>query len=120
MAGTGIRNRHRVGRYLVLDDESGFVMYDDDKRTIWDGTIRHRKNFETRQPQEFVYARNDPRPLRDIRPEPNVTAPDNTVSGSVGETTVPTRPAPGGHLFKAGIGKMVIEGSNPNTVFEVT
>ncbi len=114
-----IRNRHRVGHYLVLDDESGFVHYDDEVRTIWDGTIRHVKMYEIRQPQEFVYARNDPQALFDVRPEPLDERPVNQVSGKIGATDVDTPTSPGGHNFQPGIGGMVIESSNPNTVFQI-
>lgn len=122
MAGTGIRNRHRVGHYLMLDDESGFTHYDDDMRQIWDGTHRRQNQFETRQPQEFVYARSDPKALRHIRPEPDVAAPNNNPSGFIGETDVPTPTSPAGHIFEAstGIGDMVIESLNTNTVFVVS
>ena len=118
MPGTGVRNRHKVGDYLMRDDESGFVEYASDMRTIWDGTERHWKNYETRNPQEFVYARNDPKDLRHIRPEPLVNTPNNHQTGYVGSTTVETAKAPAGHIFKirVGIGQMVISGSNPNTI----
>jgi hypothetical protein len=105
----------------MRDDESGFVHYDDQMRRIWDGTYWHKKNFETRQPQEFVRAKNDPKALRHIRPEPDVVVPNNAPSGLVGESTVQTPTSPAGHIFKdaVGIGKMVIESTNSNTVFEV-
>ena len=102
-----------------MDDESGFVYYAEDMRKIWDGTMRHERNFETRQPQEFVHALNDPRVLVDIRPEPNAAAVVNSVRGEVGETDFDTLPSPAGHLFLAGVGEMIIEGTNPNTRFEV-
>lgn len=122
MAGTGIRNTHRVGSYLMQDDESGFVHYVEDMVKLWDGTWRHKKNFETRQPQEFVRARSDPQALRHIRPEPLAEAPNNNPSGFVGETNVQTPVSPAGHIFidNVGIGDMVIEGTNTNTVFEVS
>lgn len=117
-----IRNRHKVGSHLMLDDESGFVHYREDMRRIWDGTFRHKKNFETRQPQEFVYARDDPKALRHIRPEPVCPVPNNNPSGYIGETNVQTPTSPAGHIFisNIGIGEMVIEGSNTNTVFIVS
>ncbi len=115
-----IRNTHRVGDFLLQDDESGFVHYASEMRKIWDGTFRRADQFETRQPQEFVRARNDPKALRHVRPEPIDAVPNNTVSGLIGGSTVPTPQSPSGHLFKAGIGGMIIEDrTNPNTVFEV-
>ena len=99
MAGTGIRNRHKVGDYLMLDDESGFVYYRSDMRRIWDGTFRHKKEFETRQPQEFVYARNDPKALRHIRPEPRSANIQATAAGCVGNSPVIRPVGPATHLF---------------------
>ena len=122
MAGTGIRNTHRVGSYLMQDDESGFVHYVEDMVQIWDGTWRHKKNYETRQPQEFVRALSDPKALRHIRPEPLGAVPNNNPSGLIGNTAVPTPVSPAGHIFAAniGIGDMIIEGTNTNTVFVVS
>lgn len=114
-----IRNRHRVGDYLMTDDESGFVHYASEMRKIWDGSWRHSKMFETRQPQEFVQARNDPKALRHIRPEQTTPEAVNTIFAFVGETTVPTKQSPAGHLYGAGIGQMIIEGDNINTRFVV-
>lgn len=116
-----IRNRHRVGDYLMVDDESGFVHYRSEMVKIWDGTWRHKKMFETRQPQEFVQAPADPKALRHIRPDTPAPVPVNTVSAFIGETNIPLKTTPAGHLFKGGIGQMIIENnSNPNTVFEVS
>lgn len=116
-----IRNRHRVGSYLMRDDESGLVHYREDMRIIWNGTWRHKSQFETRQPQEFVYARNDPKALRHIRPENRSAEPQNIPSGYVGNSTVYTPQSPAGHIFKTdvGIGQMVISGPNQNTIFTV-
>lgn len=119
MAGTGLRNGHRVGDYLMLDDESGFAEWRSNMLRIWDGTYRRRDQFETRQPQEFVYARNDPKALRHVRPEPDVIIPVNAISGTVGDTNVPSPTGPAAHLFPPGIGGMIIEGTNTITVFRV-
>lgn len=104
-----IRNRHRVGDYLFLDDESGLVHYRSEMRQIWNGTWRHERNFETRQPQEFVRARNDPRALLNVRPEPRTPAVCAFTPPNVGSTTVPTKPTP--TTTFAGVGDMAIEGS---------
>jgi hypothetical protein len=105
-----IRNRHKVGDYLMQDDESGFVHYASEMMEIWDGTFRHRNNFETRQPQEFVRAKNDPRALVDVRIEIPSSAAANVESAFVGETGVPTPTGPASHLFGGnGIEFMKIE-----------
>lgn len=114
-----VRNRHKIGSYLVRDDESGFVHYREDMVKRWDGLWVRKDQFETRQPQEFVRARNDPKALRHIRPEEDAEEPVNSISGTVGDTGVVTPPGPANHLFPAGIGEMIIEGANANTVFQV-
>lgn len=93
-----IRNRHRVGDYLMTDDESGLVHYASEMVKIWDGSWRHRKMFETRQPQEFVRALNDPKALRNIRPEKTVDAP-TAPEGCIGNTTIVRPSGPASHLF---------------------
>ena len=127
MAGTGIRNRHKLGDYLLLDDESGFTEYRSNCRQIWDGTWRHKSQFETRQPQEFVRALSDPKALRHIRPEGLVEVPETTSPNLVGESSVLTPIGPAWHIFNegappsadTGIGAMIIGGSGGDVVFEV-
>ncbi len=99
MAGTGIRNTHRIGSYLMRDDESGFVEYRENMVKIWNGTWRHKKMFETRQPQEFVQARSDPRALRHIRPD-IITDKPVTAAGCIGLTSVLRPTAPATHAFE--------------------
>lgn len=82
----------------MRDDESGLVYYASEMRRIWDGSFRHKKMFETRQPQEFVRALNDPVPLRDVRPDPLVSPP-STPEGCIGNTTVVRPRGPADHLF---------------------
>ena len=122
-----VRNRHRIGDWLVLDDESGRVHYASECRYVWDGSLRHHTQFETRQPQEFVKAKNDPIALTKIRPEPAFKKIDNVVFISVGETGVATKTnGPAAHLFSvelagddAGIGTMEIEASAESNPFTV-
>ena len=115
-----IRNTHRVGDYLMVDDESGLTHYASEMVQIWDGSWRHHSNAETRHPQEFVRARNDPKPLRHVRPDGFSPSIDNTFDLVIGETNVPMRlDGPAAHLFQPGIGKLEIESSNELIVFEV-
>ena len=121
MAGTGVRNTHNVGDYLMIDDESGFSEYRSNMRQIWDGTWRRKDQFETRQPQEFVRALNDPKALRHIRPESLVAVPVNSPSAFVGETGVPSETSPADHIFATiGIGEMIIESADSTNVFQVS
>lgn len=106
-----IRNTHRVGRYLVVDDESGRVMYDDEAVVIWDGSLRHKSNWEARNPQEFVQAKNDPVALDIVRPDAPYPQAYNVLPETIGETSIafPTT-GPAAHLFGGGgIGIMAIE-----------
>ena len=96
----------------MRDDESGIVYYSDQMRQVWDGSLRHKKNFETRNPQEFVKAGNDPKALHDTRTDlPYPDAPSSFYELNVGETAVPTPTGPASHLFDVGIGSMEIGGS---------
>lgn len=115
-----IRNAHRPGRYLMIDDESGLTHYDDEMVERWDGLWVHKSNNETRHPQEFVRARTDPKALRHVRPLEDFAEIDNTIPLEVGETTVPAPlDGPAQHLFRPGIGRLEIESSNELIVFEV-
>lgn len=115
-----VRNTHRPGDYLMTDDESGYTHYRSEMVERWDGAWVHWSNNETRHPQEFVRARNDPRPLRDIRPDGFASDIDNTFDVEIGETSVKTPiDGPAAHLFRPGIGKMIIEDSDSLLVFEV-
>ena len=110
-----IRHRHKVGDYLVVDDGTGIIHYASETRRIWNGLLYHEKNYETRQPQEFVYALGDPYPVSQVRPAALVSAAVNVEPLFVGNTNVKTKTAPASHLFQGdGIGIYVIEGStNP-------
>ena len=81
-----IRNGWRIGDHLVVDDLSGFVEWASDCVKRYDGILMLRRGNQdevARHPQEFVKARRDPKALRDIRPEPLVDAPINTIVGLI-------------------------------------
>ena len=101
-----IRRRHKIGDYLLRDDESGVVIYASDSVEIWDGSIVHKSQHETRQPQEFVRAENDPVALTDVRPADPVPIAANLSPTYVGATTVEAPRGPAWHLFQPGIGEM--------------
>lgn len=102
-----IRNSHRVGDFLRIDEESGMVHYASETQRVWDGTYRHHSQFETRQPQEFVRAGNDPRALSDVRPHSKLASP--TPRGVfIGSTTVRIPTGPGSHLYIEAIGSAKI------------
>lgn len=114
-----VRNRHRVGRYLIVDEESGFTYYDDQVTVRWDGAVVAKHNNESRNPQEFVRAKNDPVALSLVRPAEAVVVTSIGVPSFIGNTNLITQPGPATHLFRPivegglvlGIGEMIIEGS---------
>jgi len=103
-----IRNRHKIGDYLMTDDMTGSVHYASEMRTQWNGLIVHHSRYEERHPQEFVRAGKDPFAVRDTRPVPDLAAPVNAIPYSVGVTNVPAPYGPAAHLYEPGIGEMKI------------
>ena len=108
-----MRRGSRVGDYLAVDDESGFVRYRSQLKKRWDGALVGREGWETRHPQEFVKAKADPYPVPDTRAEPLVLAAANVIPEYVGNTPVLTQTHnAAAHLFELesdqGIGVMTI------------
>ena len=104
-----IRNRHKIGDYLMVSDESGFTFYKSEMVERWDGAWVHHSETEPRHPQDFVRAKNDPIALKIIRPATAVSAAcahywDLFVVG----TTVETPRGPADHLFNLGVGEAEI------------
>ena len=66
-----MRNRWRPGRYLITDDLTGEVLYDDQIAKRYDGVIFKRQGNEdeiARHPQELVRAwKKDPYPVPVVR-----------------------------------------------------
>ena len=85
-----VRARFRVGRDLIEDEEIGFIQYDDKiVKREYDGIfVKRGKQDETRHPQEFVRAGNDPRGMlvtngETVLAEPNCgTLYTYTITGS--------------------------------------
>lgn len=126
-----IRNTHRLGDWLMIDEESGHTVYRSQCRKIWDGTFRRIESFETRQPQEFIRAKSDPKALVNIRVEQPFDVASTVVPLCVGESTVLTKSPPGiGEAFvfgilggsgsqDPGVGDMEIEAANNAGPFKV-
>ena len=94
-----IRNTHKVGDYLMQDDDSGYTIYRSEAVKRWDGLWVRKDQYETRQPQEFVRALNDPKALVEVRPESAAPAVSNTPSGTVGLSGVSAKESPADHIF---------------------
>ena len=95
----------------MVDEESGITHYDDELVKRWDGQFVRKDQYETRHPQEFVRARNDPAPLRNVSPEPLVARPTTAAPAVVGVTSIASPTGPATHIFTPGIGDMVIGSS---------
>lgn len=106
-----IRNTHKIGDHLMVDDESGIVHYASEMVQIWDGSWRHKSNWEPRHPQEFVKAKKDPYPIKNVRPDATYPVPQNVLPEFIGNTSIPfPTTGPAAHLFGGGgIGNMRIE-----------
>lgn len=115
------------GDWKIIDDESGRTIYASEARQIWDGSIRHFSSSETRNPQEFVKARKDPKALTEISLTDTAQSPSNIVPTMIGQSSVRTRTGPATHLFAfgvlggndPGIGQMVINASAEASPFTV-
>lgn len=104
-----IRNTHRVGDWLMVDEESGHIVYRSDCVKIWDGTYRRAKSYETRQPQEFVKAKSDPKALTQVRSVPNTASICNVLPSTIGNTSVSFPRGVAAHLYMGpGIGEAEI------------
>ena len=104
-----VRNRHRIGDYLMRCDDSGEVHYRSELVKRWDGAWVLPKSWETRQPQEFVKAKKDPYGLTHIRPDEALALPYTGLPITIGESNIPfpTNNA-AAHLFDFGIGEMSV------------
>lgn len=103
-----MRNTYRPGKWLVRDDESGIVYYNDEMVQIWDGSWRHHSNAETRHPQEFVQYPEEAsvdEPVRPDVPYPSVSLAPPIV---VGNTSIPAPQGPAYHIFDLAIPDMTI------------
>lgn len=90
----------------MTSDISGRVFYASEMRKQWDGAWVHRTEWEARHPQDFVRARKESQPPRDIRPMaqvPEACAVEYQLY--VGNTSVPVPIGPATHLFDVGIGE---------------
>ena len=109
-----IRNRLKVGDYLMVDDITGQTHYASEMVRNWDGAWVHHSKYEPRQPQDFVKAGNDPEVLRVIRSQIYDTATLNggSLGVYVGNSTVRVNEeGAAAHLYDFGIGEMQISTS---------
>lgn len=102
-----MRNRWRPGRYLIADDLTGRVIYDDESVKRYDGIVFKRQGNEDeiqRHPQELVRAwKKDPYPVPVVRDRAFPT-PDIDFTGSNMVQGVQQALGAAHHLFPAAPG----------------
>lgn len=104
----------RQGKYIIRDDLSGKIVFNDEIEKRWDGLLVEKKRIGTegrRQPQEFVRAKADPYPTSPIRTRHATLDVDFVDANIVQGVTLPLGAAQ--HLFPSkvaasGIGVMRI------------
>ena len=99
MAGTGRRNNHRVGSYLVTDDLTGYTEYVENVHRDWRGLMINNKYPEPRNPQEFIRVGSDPKALTNVRPPAIDDVYVSAISTKVGSSDVDTGTDMISHLF---------------------
>ena len=111
------RNRHRIGDYLMQSDESGRIFYASEMVKDAYGNFMHQSEIgleTTRHPQEFVKARRDPYPMKDVRPDPIAITTSLAIPFFIGNTDIITPFSPSDsalgrdHSGRAGIGDVYI------------
>jgi hypothetical protein len=103
------RNRWKKGDWLIIDQESGVTRYASEVIQDWKGLYVTERYADSEQPQDFVRALDDPKPV------PFASLPDtnfdvcNVLPYYIGNTRVknPTN-GPADHLYRYGIGEAKI------------
>jgi hypothetical protein len=111
------RSGWKRGDWLVRDEESGFVEYASNVRKDYYGVLKRKDQADSRHPQDFVRAKNDPQ-IGYPQASPAITYDTSAynVSAFVYGTNIPTPIGPATHLFlpgvvqagDPGIGEMII------------
>jgi len=83
------RHKHKIGRYLIQDEETGIIQYDDKiTRRTFDNLLVIKRHDEPRHPQEYVKAQTDPHNVKLFRPQQLTPKPNcgtlytTTITGS--------------------------------------
>ena len=94
-----MRNRWKKGRYLIIDAESGMTRYSDEVVQDYTGVYVTKRYADYEQPQDFVKAEKDPRPIPYANPGVSDFEVNTSAPAFVGNTTVPTKTGAASHLF---------------------
>lgn len=97
----------KPGDYLIQCDLTGRKVLASTTRKDYRGNVVCEYAYLKRNPQDFVRALNDGKPVTIIRENfpdsPLLLYPD-----TIGATPIPTPTGPASHLFNQGIGDMVV------------
>jgi len=103
------RNRWKKGAWLIVDEESGITRYSSQVMRDYKGSFVTKRYADYEQPQNFVKAFDDPKPIPFAAPGISDFEVCNVEEYYVGNTTVVAyRDGPADHIFDAGIGDMPI------------
>ena len=61
-------SRYRDGDNLIQSDLTGRICYASETVKLWNGLICHRSEYEERNPQDFLKARPEREPFKEVRP----------------------------------------------------
>jgi len=62
------KSRYKDGDFLVQSDLTGRIIYASESRKLWNNQICHVSEYEERNPQDFLKARPERQPFREVRP----------------------------------------------------
>lgn len=103
------RNRWELGRWLVIDEESGVTRYNDEVRQDVYGRLVTREYADDEHPQDFIKPAKDPEAVPYGNPPNTSLEVCNVEQLFIGETNVPRPKSPFSHVYRpTGIGNMEI------------
>lgn len=60
--------RYKDGDYLLESDHTGRIMWRSEAVKLWNNLMVHRDEYEIRNPQDFLKARPEREPFKEVRP----------------------------------------------------
>ena len=103
------RNRWELGRWLIIDEESGVTRYNDEVRPDKDGRYVTKRYSDDEHPQDFIRPAKDPEAIPYGNPSNTVFEVCNTEQLFIGNSGVRRPKSPFSHIYRPdGIGEMEI------------
>lgn len=59
--------QYRDGDHLMESDLTGRIMYRSEAVKLWDGNWCHKDEYEMRNPQDFIKAKQDRQAVKEVR-----------------------------------------------------